>query len=250
MTRQEIINNAVAWALGIAQDSKYGYDQENRWGPNYDCSSFVISAWQQAGVPVKTAGATFTGNMYFSFIKCGFKDVTNLINRSSGVGLEKGDVLLNHSNHTEMYIGNGKCVKASINEYGKVTGGKSGDQTGREIYVANYYNYPWDCVLRYMGDDSEKESEPAITPIENAAPKYHDYMYYVRVNLLKYGDHGPQVANMQNLLAAHGFYKEEITGWYDKDTMESVKQFQKAANITVDGDWGGESFGAMWNFVK
>ena len=45
---------------------KHGYDQDDRWGlyGDYDCSSAVITAWESAGVPVKTHGATYTGNMY------------------------------------------------------------------------------------------------------------------------------------------------------------------------------------------
>ncbi len=34
-------------------------------------------------------------------------------------------------------------------ENGKYTGGKTGDQTGGEYAVINWYNRPWSCVLRY-----------------------------------------------------------------------------------------------------
>ena len=54
------IEKAVTWALAIANDNTHGYDQQYRWGPDYDCSSLIISAWQQAGVPVKTKGAYFS----------------------------------------------------------------------------------------------------------------------------------------------------------------------------------------------
>ena len=43
-----------AWA----GDPAHGYDQTSRWGPDYDCSSLVISAYEQASVPVKSCGAT------------------------------------------------------------------------------------------------------------------------------------------------------------------------------------------------
>ena len=43
MTRQETIDRAVDWALAMARDDRHGYDQEKRWGPDYDCSSFVIA---------------------------------------------------------------------------------------------------------------------------------------------------------------------------------------------------------------
>lgn len=153
-----IISNAVEWAVGIASDSSHGYDQTSRWGPDYDCSSLVISAWEQAGVPVKTKGATYTGNMKKAFLACGFKDITAQVNRGTGAGMQYGDVLLHEKNHTAMHIGGGKIVQASGNENGGITGGKTGDQTGGEIHVRSYYNYPWDCVLRLS-----EEQQPSVT---------------------------------------------------------------------------------------
>ena len=145
--------------MQVAQDSSHGYDQIHRWGPDYDCSAFLITAWQQAGVGVKTAGATYTGNMLPAFLRCGFKDITAEVNLSTGAGLQRGDVLLNVQHHTAMCIGSGKIVHASINERGGATGGKSGDQTGREICVRNYYQYQkgWDGVLRYVGSGRKEE---------------------------------------------------------------------------------------------
>lgn len=148
------IDEAVNYMTKVAKDSKHGYSQSSRWGnPNtwsdYDCSSLVISAYQAAGVPVKDKGATYTGNMYNVFISCGFKDVTNKVNLSTGSGLQKGDVLLNHTDHTAMMTSSTQLTEASIDEKGGIMGGQVGDQTGREIYTHNYYNYPWNAVLRY-----------------------------------------------------------------------------------------------------
>lgn len=133
----------------IANDPKCGYDQNSRWGPDYDCSSLVIHAWEKAGVPVKTAGASYTGNIYQIFLQNGFKDVTNDIILSSGGGCVRGDVLLNIKSHVACYAGDGKQVEALINEFGGITGGKTGDQTGWEITIRGYQNKPWDKVLRY-----------------------------------------------------------------------------------------------------
>lgn len=134
-----------------AQDSSHGYDQDYRWGEkgDFDCSSAVIQAWQNAGVPVKAKGTTYTGDMKAVFLSCGFKDVTSKVNRSTGSGLLRGDVLLNETHHVAMYCGNGKEVEASINEKGTAHGGQPGDQTGKEFLIRSYRNYPWDCVLRY-----------------------------------------------------------------------------------------------------
>lgn len=154
-------DEAVALALKWAADDSHGYDQASRWGPDYDCSSFLIAVWDAVGVHVKAAGATYTGNMRQAFLRCGFVEVP-----LSG-GLRAGDVLLNETRHTAMYVGDGRVVQASQNEAGTVTGGKTGDQTGREICVMPYYtpSYGWDCVLRYEGGGGVSvpdEPKPAL----------------------------------------------------------------------------------------
>lgn len=155
------VQSAVDYAIRIAKDDTHGYDQVDRWGhPNFDCSGLVITAFEQAGIPVKTNGATYTGNMKKAFLKTGFIDVIKDVNLKTGVGLLPGDVLLKEGSHTALYIGNGQIVHASINEKGTIKGGKSGDQTGKEILVAKYYNKPWNCVLRYSD-----------SPVETPKPK-------------------------------------------------------------------------------
>lgn len=158
----EAIESAVQWALAIAADDTHGYDQSGRWGPDYDCSSLVISAYQQAGINVKDAGASYTGNMYDAFISCGFEDVTSQVTLGTGDGTIRGDVLLKAGSHTAMSIGSGQVVQASINELGGVTGGQTGDQTGKEIWVTNYYNFPWDYVLRLPGGSAGGSSSDGI----------------------------------------------------------------------------------------
>lgn len=136
-----VIEKAVEWAAGIANDPKHGYDQTFRWGEygDYDCSSLVISAYKQAGVPLS---CTYTGNMKQDMLRNGFKLVTDGTRRA-------GDILLNELHHTAMMIDETRLVQASQNELGGVTGGQPGDQTGWEINIRTYYDFPWDCVLRY-----------------------------------------------------------------------------------------------------
>lgn len=161
MTKTEkAIRQMETWA----KDDSHGYDQDYRWGKkgDYDCSSAVIQAWQNAGVPVKSGGATYTGDMKNVFLKNGFKDITASVNRGTGTGLKRGDVLLNEAHHVAMYCGAGKEVEASINEKGTAHGGQPGDQTGKEFLIRSYRNYPWHCILRYAGDqtvtsDAEKK---------------------------------------------------------------------------------------------
>lgn len=145
---------AAQWAVGIANDASHGYDQINRWGErgDYDCSSLVITAYDtvKPELALKASGATYTGNMRSVFLAKGFQDVTSQINLQTGSGLIEGDVLLNTVHHTAMAIGDGQIVQASISENGTTTG-RPGDQTGNEITVKPYYNFPWNYVLRYDG---------------------------------------------------------------------------------------------------
>lgn len=138
---------AVQWCIDTANDPSHGYDQQYRTGPDYDCASFICAGLRAAG---------FTGVQYWAVSgmvnnlpNLGFTYRTDLGNDQSK--LVRGDILIAIGHHTEMYIGGGQNVGAHINEKGTITGGKTGDQTGHEISVGNYYKYPWSGVLRYNG---------------------------------------------------------------------------------------------------
>ena len=216
------IENAVNWMISTANNNIHGYDQQYRWGErgDYDCSSAVITAWENAGVPVKTNGATYTGNMYSVFKKCGFVDVTRSVDRATGRGIQRGDVLLNRMNHTAMSIGNGQIVQASINEKGTVTGGKPGDQTGKEFYIRSYYNYPWDYVLRF-NEPNTKKSEQEIAK-EVIQGKWGNGA--TRINNLRNAGYNPDT--IQNLVNTY---------------MSGKKPDTEIAKEVIQGKWGNGS---------
>lgn len=220
-----------AWAA----DNSHGYDQTNRWGPDYDCSSAVIEAWELAGVPVKTRGATYTGNMRGVFLRCGFEDVTEGIDLASGAGLQRGDVLLNIRHHAAMYCGNGQEVEASINELGTVSGGQTGDQTGREFLVRPYRNYPWDCVLRYTGGETLSAQEKIKAT----------YYYNVKLPLLKPGMEDAAVTTVQELLAVREYYAGDCDGIFGELTRQSVMAFQADNGLEADGEIGIQTWGKL-----
>ncbi len=141
-----VVERAISWAISIANDNSHGYSQSSRWGPDYDCSSFVISAFRNAGVNVGTA--TYTGNMRAQFTQHGFQWIPwSQIGGTSN--LQRGDILLNEVQHTEIYLGGNQNVGAHSNRGYPQTG----DQTGTEVSVSGYYYHPWNGVLRYAGND-------------------------------------------------------------------------------------------------
>lgn len=143
--RSNIIERYLNIAVGIANDNSHGYSQgSTRWGPDYDCSSLVITSLAQAGLPV--GGATYTGNMLPELTKNGWVTLPY----TSMDALQRGDILLNPNSHTEFYLGGGMNVAALISENGTIFG-TPGDQTGREITVRGFRTYKpngWDVVLR------------------------------------------------------------------------------------------------------
>ena len=210
---------ATSWAEQIANDDSHGYSQYSRWEPDYDCSSLVISAYQNAGVPVRDNGASYTGNMYKVFTATGFADVTNQVNIATGAGLLRGDVLLRNG-HTALYCGNGLEVEACMDENGGI-GGEPGDQTGYEI-VIQYYNPNWSTVLRYI---EEKDT------------------YMFELATLSVGYIGDDIKLMQRLLRSRGYtdsngHKIEIDGIFGMASESSLLKFQKAHGLVQDGICG------------
>lgn len=230
------IEKAVQQMEAWAKDNSHGYDQIYRWGEkgDYDCSAAVIQACQNAGIPVKTGGATYTGNMLKVFLKNGFEVVTHEVNLRTGAGLIRGDVLLNTSHHTAMYCGNGKEVEASINEKGTATGGKPGDQTGREFLIRSYRNYPWTHVLRYTKDTTNGNTGTTT----NTTTGGH-YMFEPKT--VKKGDNGLSVLLLQEILIARGFKGKDgkpltLDRAAGTNTIHALTKYQESRKGVLEAD--------------
>ena len=225
----KIINSACEWAISIANDNSHGYDQGNRWSPDYDCSSFVISAYEHAGIKLKEAGASYTGDMQKACESCGFKTVEW---KSDEKNLQKGDILLNTVHHVSLYIGNGKVVEASINELGTVTGGQTGDQTGKEISIKPFYNFPWNVVLRlgtYSGGSSGGSSSGEVyNAIEkssfNTKRLKQDQITFLKT--LSFGDSVKikQCFQRNKKIIGTGINGKRLTMTYGKFIIDSVNK--------------------------
>ena len=236
-----IIETVCSLAVQIAEDDSHGYSQYNRDGnPDYDCSSLVIDLWQRCGVPVRDHGATYTGNMLGAFLQCGFRKVNPAIET-----LQAGDVLLNVVHHTALYIGNGQIVQATIAENGTIHG-QPGDQTGTEIGIFKYYDYPWNYVLRYQGTAPAPDPKPEPSPISYT----EDDCVSVKIPELIRGEWGSAVASMQAALRYHGFYlNRDIDGYFDAATETALIDFQRKHNLVRDGICGVNTWHELmfWN---
>lgn len=239
-TNEEVTNmanipdKACIWAEGIANDQSHGYSQANRFGPDYDCSSLVISAYKSAGVSISWNEVSYTGNMD-KLKNYGFKDVTASINLETGSGLQRGDILYYHisgtNGHTAMYCGNGKIVHARGQSYGSSA---TGDQ-GTEIAITAYYRGQWQHVLRYQGGGNASTPKTSFT-----------------IKGVMKGSDNDSVLLLQSILTIMGYVgadgqKLEIDGDFGANTEYALKAYQKAVGFTVNGVAGP----AVWkNIIK
>ena len=120
--------------LRLVNDDSHGYSQSNRWGPDYDCSSSIITALKWAGFD--TGNASYTGNMSAELTKHGWE-------RLPYKNPKRGDLLLNDATHVEMSRGDG--YNAGFHSaHGHP---EPGDQA-HEAYVGRDPGH-WAAILRY-----------------------------------------------------------------------------------------------------
>lgn len=217
------VKEATQILINEANDNRYGYSWGG-WGPyDFDCGHAIIDAWEKVGVPVKTKGAAWTGNMREVFLACGFRDVTSQIGLNSGSGLKYGDVLLNRDMHAAQYIGDGRLVHARSSEGNEI----SGDQNGKEFLVQNYFNYPWTHVLRYFETESSDSDEPIQTGKGNGICGPDTWLEIAkRMPTVQEGSSGWAVTALQAALNYLG------------------------ADLDADGDAGPLTTSAVWTFQE
>lgn len=232
---------AAKWAVAIANDQKHGYSQQNRWGnpdtvSDFDCSSFVLSAYKAAGANI--GNATYTGNMRSELLKHGFKDVTAKCNLNTQKGLQPGDILMWHkggtNGHTAMYIGNGKIVHARGQSYGSPA---PGDQ-GSEIAVCPYYRGSWQYVFRYTGNEPAKDTSTSGANAPVSRPTQKRYAVSTTLPIVKYGSVGRAVMVWQTIVGV------EADGEFGKNTKAATLAFQKSQGLEQDAEVGSFTWGA------
>lgn len=197
--------------------------------------------------------------------------------------LKKGDILLAHNTsrkHAAIYIGDGQIVNASLNEKGTTTGGKPGDQTGREIRICPNYG-EWDFVFRYP--DERVATAAALFAVSIANDDSHGYDQRFRWN--EKGDYdcssltvesyqrqgikikengGTFTGNLAQALKKCGFMEVndmvkcivELVEVYPGDEGEAVRAMQALLNLRgyycgqTDGDYGSRTKSSLDRYQR
>lgn len=221
--RMPSLSKFVARMLYWCDEANLGYDQGNRWdirpGGECDCSSLVIHALREAGFA--TGAASYTGDMAKALAANGWK-------RIAPTGSPRvGDILLNEGRHVAVCTGPNQMSYASIDERGRISGGKSGDQTDRETRTVKGTSYSkgWDCYLRWSGAAPSGEGEDVYG-----------------FKLVKRGQKGDHVALCQaalNIRAGAGLAVDKDCG---AKTEAAIEAFQKARGLDPDGECGAKTW--------
>jgi len=158
------MTKGINFAVAIAKNDGYGYDQPTRatgWDKwqsdpsctsqcgSFDCSSLISAVITVAGY-AKTNPNFDTHSEASILEQAGFQNVISSVKTNGKYDtskLQPGDILL-AGEHTELYIGNDQNVGAHENENNGISGGQTGDQTGKEISVTPFYDDGWIGVYR------------------------------------------------------------------------------------------------------
>lgn len=211
--------------------SNIGYNQWARWTflkgstivPNKDgdCSSICGAIIKLGGYNVDLSGTFYTGNMIQKVRGLGFT-----VLKYTGLNqVRAGDFVLNVKYHVEYAYTAKRWYSARIDEKGGITGGKPGNQTGKETGFVNAYTYSrgWDYILRPPASSTPKPPSTSGGKAEtlNFQKRANTYLL---AGLFPDGDLGPVTKNWIE---------------WSSDLQRSLNAFRSSKKkLIVDGDPG------------
>lgn len=92
--------------------------------------------------------------------------------------------------------------------------------------------------------------EPQLLGQATALPQTASLSKYVAtdaVPVIKLGDKGQAVADVQRYLKQAGLYTGTVDGIYGEESQAAIVQFQEMADLRIDGVVGAETWRAMIN---
>lgn len=247
---QNVRNDAVDFAVKIANDNSHGYSQVVRSLYNitnpksFDCSSLALTAYyyalQKNGLTEQAnylkKNCSYTGNM-LKMQNVGFEIVAR--NQTAHARMIKGDLELNATHHVALAIGKDNIVHARSSE--GTTDTK--DNSGNEIRIQPWYLYShgWTHRLRFTGKgiDFTELTGTATTPASAPTTTKGD-KYMFEPKTVKNGSTGTSVLLLQEILAARGFKGKngkELT--LDREagtnTIYALNQYKKSRKMKQNG---------------
>lgn len=248
---QNVRNDAVDFAVKIANDNSHGYSQVVRSLYNitnpksFDCSSLALTAYyyalQRNGLTEQAnylrKNCSYTGNM-LKMQNAGFEIVAR--NQTAHARMVKGDLELNATHHVAMAIGKDNIVHARSSE-GTID---TKDNSGNEIRIQPWYLYSrgWTHRLRFTGkgiDFTELTGTATTTPASTPTTTKGD-KYMFEPKTVKNGSTGTSVLLLQEILVARGFKGKdgkELT--LDREagtnTIYALNQYKKSRKMKQNG---------------
>ncbi len=163
------LESAVAWAEAVAADPSYGYSQGDRDGGSFDCSSLVCRALRAAGFG--TPSPSFNTRTMGAWLES-----HGWAWHAGTSGVRRGDVLWK-TGHTGIAASGSTVVEARVDERGGITGGRPGDQTGREIGVFAIASMAWAGYWRHEAGDEPGDEEDDMTDAQaRQLQEIHDWI--------------------------------------------------------------------------
>lgn len=262
LTKEQIIqnvrNDAVSFAVRIANDNSHGYSQAVRSLYNivnpksFDCSSLVLTAYYYAFLEnglVEQANylkrnCSYTGNM-LRMLNAGFETVAR--NQTAHAQMIQGDIELNTTYHTALAVDKNNIVHARSSEGTKDTIDNSGNEIRTQFWYL--YSHGWTHRLRFTGKGIDFSminaagNKPADTALTTTSKKGAGYMF--EPELVKLGTTGTSVLLLQEILIARGFKGKDgkaltLSRKADENTIYALTKYQKSRNgvLEVDGECG------------
>ncbi len=253
---------ASPYDVGYAQDT-----QARRWSwlnkkikalvsgkTEADCSSLVAGLVWLAGYDINISGTVFTGNLAALLKAAGWK----IVKWTSLSQCKAGRIWITPYAHTVLCLDDTYVLSAERNELGKATGGKAGDQDGKEVVKRKKYNRSggWDYVAIPPDEPAESTSTIPAFPLKKGyyfgpkeGPKDSVSGYYHKRSNGKKGHDG--LAKAQDKAKTLGYYNDSVDGLYGPNSRQMVIDIQKAANklgagLVVDGELGAKSWPWIW----
>ena len=241
------IEDAINWAIGIANNNYYGYHYGARHGnhrcsdswcnnEDFDCSSFVATALQKSGINV----SMFSTNNMQTFIKNGFTYIAGTSN------LQRGDILWRNG-HVGIYLGNNQVVHAMYN-YNNAKGGNGGGQyrygtwrTGEDeirVDTLNWFGSITGAYRYAYKNETAKPSVPVAPAINSISSENIAIGKSITINWNVVSGADNYTIGIRSAHVNQDINVGNATSYsYTLSYAEKYSFYVKASNVSGTGNW-------------